>query len=269
VSSRLLLDHSDCDRPTSVLNDDLFAVLLDDTLALPASDGFDLVAPSSPSASHNHRGRVLLDQSGRTLWEDAGQPTMAKTPYTDRKMRMRHWRWLVGLGFVTLLGCSDGDGSKGEPDAGGIDQPCDDWRSEDACVGDPDGCDWHPCEGGGACLPAGATFDGCVAAEDCFDATEQQDCASYACEWLGMFSYCGQPDWTERTEICVPKTSCDECPDGYECRDVVVRTESDCGMCDGFSCVSEPRCVPSSDDIGADMGMPDVGTDAGSQGDAG
>jgi hypothetical protein len=54
-----VLDHSDSDRLTPVLNDDLFAVLLDDTLALPASDGFDLVAQSSPSTSHNHCGRVL------------------------------------------------------------------------------------------------------------------------------------------------------------------------------------------------------------------
>jgi hypothetical protein len=46
---------------TPVLNDDLFAILLDDPLALPASDGFDLVAQSSPSTSHNHRGRVVLE----------------------------------------------------------------------------------------------------------------------------------------------------------------------------------------------------------------
>ncbi len=59
----LVLDHSDSDRLTPVLNDDLLAVLLDDTLALPASDGFHLVAQSSPSTSHNHCGRVLMDEA--------------------------------------------------------------------------------------------------------------------------------------------------------------------------------------------------------------
>lgn len=66
--------HSDSNQLTTAPHHDLFASLLDDALASPASRGFDLVASHSPSTSHNHCGWVLV------------QPTCAAVlpPFTGR-----------------------------------------------------------------------------------------------------------------------------------------------------------------------------------------
>jgi hypothetical protein len=47
VRRRLVLDFSDFELFTPVLNNDLFVVLLGDAAASPASNDFDLVAQSS------------------------------------------------------------------------------------------------------------------------------------------------------------------------------------------------------------------------------
>jgi len=58
---RLLVhDHSDSDQLATAPHDDLFTALLDDAPASSASSGIDLVAMCSPSTSHNHCGRVLV-----------------------------------------------------------------------------------------------------------------------------------------------------------------------------------------------------------------